>query len=69
MEILFNKRLKLLRNEKGLKQAELAKAIGITQRKISYLETGQLEPDLLTLCKLSDYFGVTIDYLVGMKDY
>jgi transcriptional regulator with XRE-family HTH domain len=69
MKILFNKRLKLLRSEKGLKQAELAKAIGITQRKISYLETGQLEPDLLTLCKLSDYFGVTIDYLVGMKDY
>jgi transcriptional regulator with XRE-family HTH domain len=69
MEILFSKRLKMLRVEKSLKQAELAQAIGTTQRKISYLETGQLEPDLLTLFKLSDYFDVSIDYLVGKKDF
>lgn len=66
---IFAERLKDLRNEKGLSQNELAKEIKITQRKISYLETGKLEPDLETLWKISDYFGVSCDYLIGKSEY
>ncbi len=69
MNILFAERLKNLRKEKGLSQAELAKALNLTQRKISYLETGQFEPDLTILWKLSSYFGVSCDYLIGKSDY
>lgn len=69
MQNLFGERLKSLRKEKGLKQEELAKVVGCTQRKISYMERGATEPDLQTLLKLADFFGVTIDYLCGRTEY
>ena len=69
MNILFAERLKSLRKEKGLNQEELARAIGCTQRKISYWEQGTIEPDLISLWKISDYFQVTCDYLLGKTDY
>ena len=69
MNLLFAERLKYLRKEKGLSQKELAEKIQITQRKISYLETGQLEPDLKTLWKISSYFEVSCDYLIGKTEY
>lgn len=69
MEILFADRLKLLRKEKLLSQIQLANALEVTQRKVSYWETGQLEPDLSALWKISEYFGVSIDFLLGKTDY
>jgi len=68
MKLLFNERLKNLRKEKGLSQQELANELQMTQRKISYLETGQLEPDLKTLWRISEYFSVSCDYLLGKPD-
>ena len=69
MGILFSERLQQLRKEKGLKQSELAKALNTTQRRISYLELGKVEPDLATLILIAKYFEVSIDFLVGLKDY
>lgn len=69
MNLLFAERLKSLRQEKKLTQTELAEAIHSTQRKISYLETGQLEPDLKTLWDISNFFGVSCDYLIGKSEY
>ncbi len=69
MNIIFAQRLKSLRKEKGLSQTELAKALNLTQRKISYLETGQFEPDLAILWAIGDYFGVSCDYLIGKSEY
>lgn len=69
MELKFAQRLKSLRKEKGLKQSELAQALNVTQRKISYWETAQLEPDLLSLWKISNYFEVSCDYLIGKSEY
>lgn len=69
MEIKFAERLKYLRKVAGLKQSELAAALTTTQRKISYWETGQLEPDLLSLWKISVYFDVSVDYLIGKSEY
>lgn len=69
MQTLFGERLKMLRKEKGLKQEEIAAILGCTQRKISYLEQGVSEPDLQTLFKLADYFGVSIDFLCGRTEY
>ncbi|MDE6104075.1 MAG: helix-turn-helix transcriptional regulator, partial [Clostridia bacterium] len=53
----------------GLSQAELAKALNLTQRKISYLETGQFEPDLKILWDISNYFEVSCDYLIGKSEF
>lgn len=69
MQNLFGERLKLLRKEKGLKQEDIAKVIDCTQRRISYMEQGVTEPDLQSLLKLADFFGVSIDFLCGRTDY
>ena len=69
MNILFSERLVQLRKEKGLTQLELAKVLNTTQRRISYMELGKVEPDLSTLVLLSKYFEVSTDYLIGIKDY
>lgn len=69
MNILFCERLKTLRKEAGLKQEELAVALQVTQRKVSYWETGKIEPDLLHLWKIADFFDVTTDILIGRRDY
>lgn len=69
MKIMFAQRLRELRKEKNLLQSELAKALNITQRKVSYWEKEKIEPDLASLWKLSEYFSVSIDYLIGKSDF
>jgi len=61
--------LKELRLEKELSQDSLAKKLYTTQRRISYLENEKIEPDLFFLKICADYFDVSIDFLVGRKDY
>ena len=60
----MDNRLRDLREDSDLTQQALADAIGITQRKYSYIETGaqQLTDELLV--RLADYYGVSIDYLL-----
>jgi len=69
MEILFAERLRVLRRDAGLKQEELADKLNTTQRKISYWETGKIEPDLASIFKLCEIFDVSADFLLGRKDY
>ncbi len=69
MKICFCERVRALRIENKKSQLELAKALETTQRKISYWENGKVEPSLEDLWKLSDYFSVSIDFLVGKNDY
>lgn len=47
---------------------ELAEYLGIHYRNLRYYETGERKPDFDKLIKLADYFGVSIDYLVGRSD-
>ena len=58
-------RIRELREDRDLRQSDLAKETGIDQRTISNYETGKSNPDSYALIKLADYFGVSIDYLVG----
>ena len=67
--ILFSKRLQQLRKEANLRQIDLAKKLNTTQRRISHLESGKIEPDLATLVSIANFFNVTLDYLVGISDY
>ena len=64
----FGKNLKHLRCAKlpPLTQTDLANAIGVTQRKISFLETGASEPSLRDITALCRYFNVSADYLLGL---
>lgn len=65
MNSLFSKNLKQLRLEKGLKQRDLALKLLTTQRKISYWESGKIEPDISSLWQIADYFGISVDELIG----
>ena len=60
-----------LREDRDLRQSDLAKAVGIDQRTISNYETGKSNPDSEALIRLADFFNVSIDYLVGRtkKDF
>lgn len=58
-------RIRDLREDMDLRQSDLAEKTGIDQRTISNYETGKTAPDAYALIRLADFFGVSIDYLVG----
>ena len=58
-------RLKLLRMKKNLKQSELAHTLGVAQSTLSGWENGKFEIDDNNKMKIADYFGVSVDYLLG----
>ncbi|MBE5745333.1 MAG: helix-turn-helix transcriptional regulator [Clostridiales bacterium] len=68
IKIEFGERLKNLRQEICATQEQLAKAFNTTQRRISYLEQGKVEPDLNLLWRIADYFDVSVDFLIGRKE-
>ena len=61
-------RLKQIRKERGVKQTTLCAALGIAQSTLSSWENSIYEPDQNTTLKLADYFGVTVDYLLGRDE-
>ena len=64
MKILAQ-RLKELRESRRIYQREMAENLGLSFRGYQNYETGQPEPKLCTLVALADFYGVSIDYLVG----
>lgn len=46
---------------------ELGQVIGVAESTISQYETGKRQPDYETLLKLGEYFGVSVDYLLGAE--
>ncbi len=66
--LAFGQRLRLLRNEKKLKQKDMADFLGCTDRNYQKMEYGDINVPGLTLIKLADFFGVSLDYLVGRSD-
>lgn len=58
-------RIKDLREDRDLRQTDVAEATGIDQRTLSNYETGKTNPDSFVLIRLADFFDVSIDYLLG----
>ena len=67
MKNKFAKNVKTFRIEKKLTQNQFAAVLGVTQRKISYWETGRIEPDIDTLWQIAEFFEISIDELVGKE--
>ena len=63
----FAKRLKELRKERNLSQMELAIATKISQSAIAKWELGKTEPTASALVVLSEFFGESIEYLLGLE--
>ena len=63
----FASKLKKARNNTGFTQREVAKETGITQSVLARYETGKLEPNIEILGILADFYGVSVDWLLGTK--
>ncbi|WP_429844545.1 helix-turn-helix domain-containing protein [Brevibacillus sp. FIR094] len=61
----FGQRLKQARKEAKKTQDQVAKILGLDYSTISKYENNHSQPDNETLTKLADYFGVSVDYLLG----
>ena len=60
--------LRNLRKSKGLSMKELGRVIGVAESTISLYENNKRQPDNATLSALADFFGVSIDYLLGRNE-
>lgn len=70
MSVDFSKnRIRELRIEHGLSQRALAEKTGIKQANISRWEAYSVIPNVLDCWVLSEFFSVSIDFLVGKKEY
>lgn len=54
-------RIEQLRDERGLRQDELAKALGVSRQTISSLENGRYNPSILLARKIAVFFGLAIE--------
>ena len=65
MSDIFGEKLKFLREKNGLKQKDLGNVLNYGSTTISNYESGRNEPSFADLCKIADYFDVSVDYLIG----
>lgn len=66
----FSEQLVTLRKQKGLSQEQLGEEIGVSRQTVSKWESGSSTPEMDKLIQLSNFFDVSVDYLVGrnLKD-
>lgn len=68
MKLLIGENIKRLRRERDLTQEEVAAHLGISFQAISKWERGDGYPDITMLPSLANYFGVSVDELIGMNE-
>lgn len=61
---LYVKNIKALRKQNGMTQSDMGDLLRVTQKSISKYEIGERGISVEILCKVSDYFGVTLDQMV-----
>ena len=65
---MMQNNLRKLRKEKGLSQIAVQMQTGIEQALISKYENGERVPPTETLMQLADFYGVSLDYIMGRTD-
>jgi transcriptional regulator with XRE-family HTH domain len=61
--------LKIIRKKKNLNQLKVAMDLNMSREALSHYENGKRSPDLQMLRQLSNYFDVSIDFLVDGEEY
>jgi len=64
----YARRIKELRQQRGLTQRELSAIVKVDFRTVSCWENERVEPNIRQLFAMAKYFDVTIDYLLGYTD-
>lgn len=67
MKETFGDRIKRLRENKNLKQEQVALALRVNRKAISHYENNLREPSFETLIKMAELYRVSTDYLLGME--
>ncbi len=62
------KRIRDLREDQDLTQTQIAKMLGMSQTGYSKYETGENDIPTQILIKLADYYGTTVDYILGRSN-
>ena len=62
---MYGKEIKNVRKASGFSQVEVSKATGISQSTLSWIESDQGVPNMQQCVKLADFYGITLDELVG----
>ena len=65
---MFGDQIKNLRMSKCLNQVEMAKILGVTKQSVSNWENENIMPSVDILIKLSQFFNVSTDYLLGLTE-
>ena len=66
--ITIGSRIKTLRTQRRLTQGQLALALGVTPQAVSRWELEHSYPDLELLPVIAEYFSVSTDFLLGMRE-
>ena len=61
--------LRIIRKQKNLNQLKVALDLNISREALSHYENGKRSPDVQMLRRLSEYFNVSIDFLVNAKEF
>lgn len=64
----FNEIMRAKREDMDIRQEDLGKKIGLTQRKISRLERGDTQPTIEEIKKICIFFNLSADYMLGLSD-
>lgn len=67
-EILKFERIRNLRIDKGYTQTQIADIVNVKQNTYSQYELGILNYPIDVLMRLADFYGVSVDYLLGRTD-
>lgn len=65
----FGENLIRIRKENKISQQELAEKVNVSQQCVSEWEREKIEPTLSNLWKIADVFDISVDFLIGRKDY
>jgi putative transcriptional regulator len=64
----LDNRMRVLRAERGVSQADLAEAIGVSRKTINTIEVGRFVPSTVIALRLARYFGVPVEQVFVLKD-
>ena len=61
-------RLRDIREDRDLKQTDIAKILNVTQQTYSRYETGEISIDKNSLIRLAEFYNTSVDYILGLTD-
>lgn len=65
---MIYRRLRDMREDKDLRQREIAEILNVSQTTYSRYKSGELDIPSAALIKLADFYGVSVDYILGRTD-